>query len=162
MRLLHGIKVTFIDLNWSKDYSTMATRGVEDYLETIYDIVEKKGYARVSEIASALNIQPSSVSEMLKRLKEMGYVDYERYGVITLTDKGRALAESVREKHIIIKEFLELLGVSSAIAEADACKMEHLLDPQTLERLSSFVKYVKVKGCPKWLVEFKRYAEANP
>ena len=140
----------------------MATRGVEDYLETIYGIVEKKGYARVSEIASALRIQPSSVSEMLKRLKEMGYVDYERYGVITLTEKGRALAESVREKHVMIKEFLELLGVSTQIAEADACKMEHVLDPQTIDRLSSFVRYVKIRGCPKWLMEFKEYAKANP
>jgi len=83
----------------------------EDYLRGIYEIVERKGFARVRDIARELNVKPSSVVEMLKKLQEMNLVIYKKYGGVRLTDKGEELAEVVKRRHETFRKFLELILV---------------------------------------------------
>ena len=114
------------------------TRGVEDYLEAIYHLCGSEG-ARTKDIASALGVKPPSVTEMVGRLCEMGYVTSERYGNVTLTPKGERLARKVIHRHKLLVEFLLVIGVSERTAQVDACKIEHDLSAQTVERLTTFV-----------------------
>lgn len=83
----------------------MLSRKTEDYLEVIYNIIEKKGYARVKDIALELKVSSPSVTEMMRKLNERGFIVYEKYGGITLTDKGRKIAEGVKKRHVIFEDF---------------------------------------------------------
>ncbi|MDG6220419.1 MAG: metal-dependent transcriptional regulator [Candidatus Thermoplasmatota archaeon] len=128
----------------------MATIREEDYLETIASISREKGYAKVKDVSKALSVAPSSVTEMLKRLSEEGYVNYVPYSGVTLTSAGEKLAAKVQARHDTIKEFFMLLGMEEARAEEDACKVEHAVEPDTMDRLSSFVRHLnrpEVKKC---------------
>ncbi|MFQ6086080.1 MAG: metal-dependent transcriptional regulator [Candidatus Bathyarchaeia archaeon] len=119
----------------------MATRSVEDCLEAIYNLIRDKGYARICDISTVLGIRPPSVTEMVQRLEKESLIRYERYRQVELTSKGKRLARSVTHRHRILTEFLKMLGVSSRIAEIDACKMEHCLHPETMGKLSKLVEY---------------------
>jgi len=121
----------------------MATMREEDYLEAIASVVGKKGYAKVNDISKLLGVAPSSVTEMFRRLSDSGYVNYEKYSGVTLKKKGEELAAAVQSRHDVLKEFLILLGVEESIADEDACKIEHDLNQESLERLSSFVEFLK-------------------
>ncbi|MCI0482096.1 MAG: metal-dependent transcriptional regulator [Candidatus Dadabacteria bacterium] len=147
----------------------MATKRTEDYLEAINTVVRRKGYAKVSDISKILAVGPPSVTEMFKKLSDEGYVNYERYSGVTLTPKGRKIAEETRTKHNTIKEFLLILGIEEAIADEDACKIEHTVNPETMSRLTNFVSFVKKKDDnPRWLDHFRyfhetgRYVECRP
>jgi len=114
---------------------------LEDYLEAIYILIRKHGYARVKEIAKLLNVKSSSVSEAILRLKSSGLVIHERYGFIKLTDKGELLAKEIYRKHVKLLNFLvNVLGVPAEIAEKDACAIEHVISKVTLNKLLEFVK----------------------
>lgn len=115
---------------------------VEDYLEVVYDLIEAKGYARVSDIAERLDVKLPSVTSMIKKLDGMGLVVYERYRGLTLTDKGKQMARFSREKHSTITKLLKVLGVGEKIAELDAEGMEHHLHRETINRLELFVDFV--------------------
>ncbi|MCK4637383.1 MAG: metal-dependent transcriptional regulator, partial [Methanomicrobia archaeon] len=117
----------------------MLSRKTEDYLEAIYNIIEKKGYARVKDIASELKVSSPSVTEMMRKLNERGFIVYEKYSGITLTDNGRKIAEGVKKRHVIFEGFLEIILVPGDVASEDACTMEHHLDPKTIEQFSKFV-----------------------
>jgi DtxR family Mn-dependent transcriptional regulator len=91
---------------------------------------------RVTDIAARLGFKKASVSAALKSLESEGLVQHKRYGNVSLTEKGLSLAHSVRERHTLLKEFLiKKLGVSEGTAENDACKMEHILSKETIEKL---------------------------
>lgn len=113
---------------------------LEDYLEIILDLSEKEIEARITDIAERLNIAKASVSQAIKHLKELGLIEHEKYGAVALTDRGRQKAIEVRRRHKTISRFLvEVLGVDPKIAEKDACLMEHVVSPQTFERLVEFL-----------------------
>lgn len=136
----------------------MATRSAEDCVEAIYKLIEEKGFARISDISDALSVRPPSVTEMVQRLKDQGYVIYERYRRVRLTPKGEKLAKSVAKRHDILREFLVMLGLSDEMAEEDACRIEHYLHPETMERLTKFVEFVRTAPrYPKWLEHFEHY-----
>ncbi|MEO9276648.1 MAG: iron dependent repressor, metal binding and dimerization domain protein [Nitrososphaera sp.] len=116
---------------------------IEDYLEVISELVELKGYANTIEISRYLNVSSPSVTKMLKKLDENGYLKYEKYRGINLTAKGNALADTVRQKHGILLEFFKLLGINHEIANQDAEGVEHHLNPQTIKQLRKFVTYLK-------------------
>ena len=116
---------------------------IEDYLEVISELVELKGYANTIEISRYLNVSSPSVTKMLKKLDENGYLKYEKYRGINLTIKGNALADTVRQKHGILLEFFKLLGINHEIANQDAEGVEHHLNPQTIKQLRKFVTYLK-------------------
>lgn len=135
----------------------MAATRTEEYIETIYEIAKKKGYARVTDVSKFLNVGLSAVSEMFKKLKEGNYVNYEKYGGVTLTKKGEKLAISLEKKHTVLREFLIILGLDEKSADEDACKIEHVVKPETINRLTKFVEFIKSRRDPRWLEKFKGY-----
>ncbi|RLG54960.1 MAG: metal-dependent transcriptional regulator [Candidatus Hydrothermarchaeota archaeon] len=112
----------------------------EDYLEVIYNLIESKGVARTGDISKMLKIKPPSVTEMLQKLHEEKLVVYEKYKGVTLTSKGEKIAMNIKKRHNILTQFLISLGVSKEIAERDACKIEHVLHPETMEKLEKFIE----------------------
>jgi Mn-dependent DtxR family transcriptional regulator len=133
-----------------------STRGdysrVEDYLEVISELVELKGYANTIEISRYLNVSAPSVTKMLQRLDENGYLEYEKYKGINLTQKGNAIADTIRQKHGILLEFFKMLGINHEIASQDTEGIEHHLNPQTIRQLRKFVVFLKEN--PKILQSF--------
>jgi len=133
----------------------MLSRKAEDYLEAILNITEKKGYTRVKDITQALDVKPSSVVEMLKRLNSSEHVIYKKYDGVTLTQVGKDVAAVVKDRHDTIKAFLVIIKVPGAIADKDACIMEHELDSKTIEQVKSLVNFVKsAPDYPQWLDHF--------
>lgn len=140
----------------------MTTERTEDYLKAIDTIIEKKGYSQVKDVARFLNISPSSVTGMFKKLTKEGYINYEKYGGVTLTPEGRKIARSTKEKYGVLHEFLILLGVDEATADDDACKMEHAVTSQTLEKLTKFSEFAHLNDeMPTFLRNFKDYCETG-
>ena len=117
---------------------------MEDYLETIYELVQHKGYATLADIAEYLNVQPPSVTTMMRRLDESGLLNYEKYRGIQLTEKGMDIAKIIHDRHSVLSEFLKLIGVSEKIANEDAESMEHHLHPQTMHKLMELTRVLKV------------------
>jgi DtxR family Mn-dependent transcriptional regulator len=114
---------------------------MEDYLEVMLELAEREGIIRVTDIAAALNIAKASVTQAVTNLKDLGMVTQERYGPVQLTSAGRECAVKVRQRHRLLRKFLiEVLGVNPRIAEKDACLMEHVVSPQTMEKLVSFLE----------------------
>ncbi len=135
----------------------------EDYLEAIYSLSRKKGYAKVMELAESLGVKPASVSEMLDKLSKEGYVIYKKRMHVTLTDKGVEAARKVREKRDILIKFLTAIGVPEEIAESDACALEHVLHPQTLRQLRNFVRFIESSPAvnPRWLEHFREFCRTG-
>jgi len=136
----------------------------EDYLRSIYEIMKRKGFARVKDIARELNVKPSSVVEMLKKLREMNLVIYEKYEGVRLTDKGKEVAEVTKRKHETFRRFLELILVPRDVALRDAHILEHKLHPKTILQFTRFVEFItnyadRPRFVTRWLEEFKRYCE---
>lgn len=115
----------------------------EDYLEVIYELVELKGYAATLDISRHMGVSAPSATRMLQRLDEGGYLEYEKYRGISLTRKGAAVAESVRQRHGILLEFLGMIGVGGAAAGRDAEGIEHHLAPETVRQLRKFVAFLR-------------------
>lgn len=140
----------------------MTTGRSEDYLEAIYTVSKKKGYAKVRDISNILGVGPPSVTEMFKKLADDDYINYEKYSGVTLTEKGREVAEATRLKHDTLKELLMILGISEDIAEEDACKIEHTVHPDTMENLTKFVEFVKgAEEESHWLAHFRLYLKTG-
>ena len=122
------------------------TYRMEDYLEIIYELVQRKGYATLADVAEYLNVRPPSVTTMMRRLDQSGLLNYEKYRGIQLTEKGRDIAKIIHNRHSILSEFLKMIGVSEKIANADAESMEHHLHPQTMHRLTELMRILKVSN----------------
>ncbi len=126
---------------------------MEDYLEVIAELVEMKGYATTLDISRYMNVSAPSVTSMLQRLDDSGYLEYEKYHGINLTARGSQIAEAIRQKHGILLEFLEILGVGSETANQDAEGIEHHLNPKTIRQLRKFITFLRSN--PKILDSFK-------
>ena len=112
------------------------------YVKAIYDIQSKKGAARVTDIADRLGVKKGSVSVALKSLAEKGLVNYAPYDVTTLTEEGRSIAKDLEQRYDILIDFFEsVLGIDPAVADAEACDLEHHISPELYERLVGFVDY---------------------
>src|SRR5918911_3390250 len=119
------------------------TDRMEDYLEVIYELIQKKGYATAIDISESLNVSSPCVTKMLQRLEENKYLRYERYRGISLTNEGVSMAENIHEKHSLLVEFLRMIGVDENVANIDAEGIEHHLHPETLKKLQVFINAVK-------------------
>ena len=115
----------------------------EDYLEVIAELVEMKGYATTLDISRYMNVSAPSVTKMLQRLDENGYLKYEKYHGINLTPKGNSLAHAIRQKHSTLLEFFEILGIEHETANQDVEGIEHHLNPKTIKQLRKFISYLK-------------------
>lgn len=113
----------------------------EDYLEAIYNLSLNQEKVRSVDIAKALGVSKPSTFSALQNLAEQGCIIKENYGAVTLTEKGRRLAEGVQKKHKAIRMLLiDILKVSPASAEIDACKIEHCIGEETTRKLFDFLK----------------------
>ncbi len=110
----------------------------ETYIERMYELKKKKGYIRAIDLARYMNVKPSSITEMLQKLSKEGYVKYEKYRNVDLTDKGLRLAKELEKKHNAIKKLFISLGVSEEIANKDACVIEHLISEETAKKIMEF------------------------
>ena len=138
----------------------MATERTEDYLEAIHAVSLQKGYAKVKDIAEFLHVAPSTVTEMFQKLQKNDFILYKKYSGVTLTDKGKTLAIKTQQKHDTLVQFLQILGVSDDIANQDACRIEHIVNKETMKRLTKFVEFVQQSDeKPRWLQRFKEYYE---
>ena len=97
----------------------------ENYLECILIIGKEKGQVRSVDVAHRLQLTKPTVSITMKQFRENGYVETDEKGILTLTDKGREIAERIYERHVVLTELLLSLGVDEETARADACRMEH-------------------------------------
>lgn len=114
----------------------------QDYLEAILTLTtaEHSGVRSV-DIAQYLGVSRASVSRAMSVLKEAGYIQHEHYGLITLTPTGHSVAKRVLVRHQVLKSFLvDILGLDDAIAEEDACKMEHVISENTMESLIAYLE----------------------
>ena len=116
------------------------SKSSEDYLEIIYELNRKKGRARVKDIALGLNVKLPSVTEMLKKLSDKGFVRYEKYGKIKLTPEGRTIAKSTYNKHKLLTKFFISLGIDKKTAIHDACMAEHILSKKTINKIDEYVR----------------------
>jgi Mn-dependent DtxR family transcriptional regulator len=130
----------------AKQQNATATRRIrsdstEDHLERIQELVDRKGYARVVDIAASLGLSPSTVSNMVRRLAKRGFVNYEKYRGLTLTVKGRAVAEHIKVRHQTLTEMLQLLGLSPETVKQEVEVIEHHLRSETLRVFSRLVRF---------------------
>ena len=132
---------------------TKSSSRMEDYLEIISELVELKGYATTLDISRYMNVSAPSVTKMLQRLDEGGFLEYEKYHGINLTKKGTNIAEGIRQNHGILLEFFEILGVGYDTANQDTEGIEHHLNPKTIKQLRKFITFLKAN--PKIIDNFK-------
>ncbi len=112
----------------------------EDYLEQILMLLEHKGYARSTDIALVLNVTKPSVSVAMKKLRENKYITMADDGMISLTDKGYAIARRIYDRHKALTRYLTQLGVPEEIAREDACKIEHDLSDESFAAILGQIK----------------------
>lgn len=122
--------------------SKALTPSMEDYLEMIYRACGGEGYARVNRLAERLNVRPSSTTKVIKKLKDLGLVNYQKYGVIKLTEKGKALGSFLLKRHEVIEEFLKILGVEETLLK-DTEMMEHDVSLSTLQGLYTLNRFLR-------------------
>ena len=138
----------------------MQTRNVlsaslEDYLEAIYHIVQKKQAARAKDIVQRLGVKNSSVTGAMRALADKGLINYAPHDVITLTAEGRRVSEGVVRRHEALRDFfVKILSLEMELADTAACSMEHALPAKILVRLIRFVKFVESRA--DFLDEFHR------
>lgn len=125
-------------LNWGIN---MPTPSMEDYIEQIYLLIESKGYARVSDIADALEVHPSSVTKMVQKLDKDGYLNYEKYRGLILTPQGKKIGKRLVYRHDLLEEFLELIGVNAENIYEDVEGIEHHLSWNSIDRIGDLVQY---------------------
>jgi len=117
---------------------------LEDYLEAIFHIVAEKQAARTKDISQRLKVNNSSVTGALRALAERNLVNYAPYEVITLTSSGKKIARDIVRRHETLREFfVKILSIDPQIADEGACRMEHALPREILDRLIEFVKLVE-------------------
>ena len=119
------------------------SRTAEDYLEAILNVTLEKGYARTKDVARELDLSPSTVVEMFRKLDRMGLIEYRRYEGVVLKPAGREVAEIIKSRHDTLKEFLKIIRVPEKIAESDACYMEHELHPTTIRQIRMLVEALR-------------------
>ncbi|HLU21384.1 transcriptional regulator MntR [Lederbergia graminis] len=131
----------------------MPTPSMEDYIEQIFILIQNKGYARVSDIAEALSVHPSSVTKMVQKLDKDNYLVYEKYRGLILTTKGKKVGKRLVERHDLLENFLKLIGVKEENIYDDVEGIEHHLSWNSIDRIGDLVQYFEEN--PKVLDELR-------
>lgn len=147
-----------------KPEQTKLSESLEDYLEAIFELERTQKVARAKDIAEKLGVQRGSVTGSLKILEAKGLINYEPYSFITLTGKGAKIAGKIAQHHTILKNFFtNVLQVDEETANETACRMEHIISEDSINRLVSFIDYIY--GCPKtgedWIQSFIEYCSTD-
>ena len=117
------------------------SQSAEDYLERIHELIEQKGYARVVDIASSLKVRQASVTSMVQKLGESGFLKYEKYRGLILTKKGREVARKIHGRHETLSRFFSLFGLDAETQRRDIEGIEHHLSPATMEVLADLATF---------------------
>lgn len=125
------------------------TESGEDYLECIANLVQRDGFVSVSAVADELDLIRPSVSQMIKRLAEMGYLKREPYRGFVLTAKGEAVAAAIQERHAVLTVLFEKLGLDPLRYQADIEGIEHHLSDMTLQRLRDLIAHLEKRPLPE-------------
>lgn len=121
------------------------TPALEDYLEMIYRNSLNEDYIRINILAQLLNVKDSSASKMVKKLGELGLVNYEKYGIVTLTDKGKELGEELLKKHNTIERFLLFIGCGEeALIQTEL--IEHIITDNTVKNMQILYAFFQSKS----------------
>jgi len=145
-----------------KHQSEPLTSSLEDYLEAIFALERESKSARSKDIAERLGVQRGSVTGALQNLAQRGLIHYHPYSKITLTPEGFRLATQIVYRHKALFEFLHtFLQLPEDLAESNACRLEHHIDDEALDRLIAFIQFVR--ECPRtgadWLDAFTRMCD---
>ncbi len=117
------------------------TSSLEDYLEAVFIISKQKSSVRLTDIAEFLGVSKPSVNRAINTLTQNGYLEHVTYGDIVITPQGESYAANVLRRHKLIKQFLiDTLGVDEKTAENDACQMEHVMSPSTIDKLYDYLE----------------------
>ncbi|MGG3844646.1 transcriptional regulator MntR [Aeribacillus composti] len=119
----------------------MPTPSMEDYIEQIYLLIENKGYARVSDIAEALSVHPSSVTKMVQKLDKDDYLVYEKYRGFVLTPKGKKIGKRLVYRHDLLEQFLRIIGVKEENIYRDVEGIEHHLSWDAIDRIGDLIQF---------------------
>ncbi|WP_077213718.1 transcriptional regulator MntR [Bacillus dakarensis] len=119
----------------------MPTPSMEDYIEQIYILIEEKGYARVSDIAEALSVHPSSVTKMVQKLDKDEYLVYEKYRGLVLTPKGKKVGKRLVYRHELLEQLLRTIGVLEENIYNDVEGIEHHLSWNAIDRIGDLVEF---------------------
>jgi len=140
---------------YMKKENNSLTASMEDYLEMIYRLSIKTGFVRLHELADALNVQPPSATKMVQKLAELNLINYEKYGVITLKDTGKAIGKNLIKRHNTIIELLKTLGIEENRLLEETEKIEHTISENTLQCFTNFIEFLKAnKDVKKRLSEY--------
>ncbi|MBU9724182.1 MULTISPECIES: transcriptional regulator MntR [Bacillaceae] len=137
----------------------MPTPSMEDYLERIYSLIEDKGYARVSDIAEALEVHPSSVTKMVQKLDKSQYLVYEKYRGLVLTPKGKKIGKRLVYRHELLESFMKMIGVNDEFIYNDVEGIEHHLSWDAIDRIGDLVQYFD--ETPERLTELREVQKKN-
>jgi DtxR family Mn-dependent transcriptional regulator len=140
----------------------LLSESLEDYLETILELEKVQKVARAKDIAEKMGVRRGSVTGALKTLNEKGLINYEPYSFITLTAMGKRIAREINRRHVVLEDFLvRVLGVDKSQAAETACRMEHAIDKQSVDKIVKFIKFVD--HCPRtggdWVNAFEQFCE---
>ena len=114
---------------------------MEDYIERIYNLIEDKGYARVSDIAEGLSVHPSSVTKMVQKLDKDEYLVYEKYRGLILTPKGKKIGKRLVYRHELLEQLLRIIGVKEENIYNDVEGIEHHLSWDSIDRIGDLVQF---------------------
>ena len=136
----------------------MRQKTIEEYIEIIYVLQKKRGRARTMDIASKKGVKPPSITEILKKMKAEGFVEYETYAGVTLTPSGEKIARKLMKKHKILADFFEIIGINRELAEVDGCEIEHHISADTIKQLEKFIKFLSSSD-KKWIKDFEEFCK---
>ena len=129
---------------------------LEDYLEIIYNCIKSNDAVRAVDIAKELSVSRASVTEALNKLSAKGLINYGRYQTITITDMGIDVAKEVANRHSSLSSFFsDVLGANSVDAEENACRIEHIISAELLERIEIFGEFTRKN--PHYAKEFEQF-----
>lgn len=134
----------FFTMKGYVEHTQGLTASMEDYLEMIYRLSESGGVIRVSELAACLHVRPPSASKMSVILKNEGFLSFQKYGYLTLTEKGKKAGKYLLYRHDTVHKFLCLLnGSENELEQAE--KIEHFINAKTVENLARLTENLKVR-----------------
>lgn len=142
----------------------LLSESLEDYLETILELESDQKVARAKDIADRMGVQRGSVTGALRALSEKKLINYEPYSFITLTSTGKKIAREIKRRHGILEDFLvRVLGVDQNQAEETACRMEHAIDKESIDKLVQFIEFID--QCPRtggdWVAAFEQFCSTD-
>lgn len=123
------------------DENKLLTSSMEDYLEMICRTCMEEGYVRTNQLADKLNVRPSSTTKVVQKLSQLGLINYQRYGIIQLTEEGKSLGEFLLKRHEVIQEFLRNLGIEETLLK-DTELIEHDVSPDAVQIIYIFNEFM--------------------